>query len=230
MVTEGSLSPEAITVNPLTYYQKPLIGNERLGQAPQEHYPPVQLLFPTGGFSIGVKPKNENQAAAAENRDTANFVIVASPPMSEDSDNLERLWLKIAFCCLAMVNLIITSLMFFEADVADTTKVDAVDPNHGGFPQIFEVASKSRRYVENVNYVMSIILLCVGVLSVIFEYTLGISAYCLGLVLNFMLGTYSIPLFIYAYRYILDIVALYLALVFRTRLTCTFLPLHIHRQ
>ena len=109
-------NPQAFTVNPLTYYQKPLIGNERLGQSPQEHYPPVQLIFPTGGFGIGVIPKNENRTAAA-NTNNDNFVIVTSAPMIEEADNVERLWLKIAFCSLAVANLIITSLMFFRVRI-----------------------------------------------------------------------------------------------------------------
>jgi hypothetical protein len=231
----GKPHPETFTVNPLTYYQKPLIGNERLGQAPQEHYPPVQLLFPTGGFSIGVIPKTENRdanaaAAAADDTDGYSFVIVTSPPMSEDTDNVERLWLKVAFCCLAIVNIIITSLMFFRAEYVDTSKVQIADPNHGGYPQIFERVSEDRRYIESINYGFTVAVLFVGTVSVIFENALGISAYCLAVVLNFMLGTYSLPLFVYAYRYLLDVFALYLALVFRTRLTCTFLPLHIHRS
>lgn len=49
-------------MNPLTYYQKPIIGDdERLGQPTSEPCPPLQLIFPTGGFGIGVVVKDSGR-------------------------------------------------------------------------------------------------------------------------------------------------------------------------
>ena len=105
-----------------------------------------------------------------------------------------------------------------------------MDPNDGGASGTFEVASKSRRNIETINYAWTIVCLCMGVLSVVFEYPLGVAAYSLSVVLNFILGTSALPLFVYSLRYVFDVALLYLALVIRSRLTYSFLPLHVHRS
>lgn len=217
-------------VNPLRYYQKPTIGDDdRLGQKKEEHCAPIQLVFPTGGFGIGVVPKTTAADAQALSS-TGSLVVVAARPMAEATDNIERFWLKVAFCFLAVINLIITSMMYFEAAYVDTSKVAPVDPSVGGFPQVFEVTSKNRRDIETISYAFTYIAILIGMVSVIMELVLGISAYCLAITLNFVLGTYSLPLFAYSLRYMFDVFLLYLALIIRSRLTYTFLPLHVHRS
>jgi hypothetical protein len=212
--------PVDIKVNPLTYYQKPVIGQDN-----NEDLSPVQILFPTGGFGIGVAYKNPNQDANGRN-DNHTSGMIASAPAYTDIDQTERRGLTIAFITIGIVNIILTSLMFAYADVSDSSKVEA---GTAYLPSTLEEVPPHRRSIEKINFGFTILLMIIGMISVIAENTLGLSIYCLGIILNFLLGTSALPYFVYSFRYILDIGMLYIGLVIRSRFMYTFLPLHIHR-
>jgi hypothetical protein len=185
---------------------------------------------------------------AAHDRDR-RFAVLVSGPERTRADRLPLDGLKMTFVVLACFNLVITSLLFVDADVADTSKVVLIllltlililirilirililililkVVGEGGSPGIFEAVSNVRRNVETTNFAFTVIMLIVGSLGVVLESALCVSAYCLGVVLNFLLGTYALPYFVYTARYVLDIAMLYIGLVIRSRIVFTFLPI-----
>lgn len=218
---EESKVRSEVTVNPLVYYQKPAIGNEGT-----DDVPPVQIIFPTGGFGIGLAGKN-SEGVGSEQRPTQQYGTLASPPNYSNLDLAEKQAIATGFLVVAVINIILTSLMFHYAKDVDLSKVQAaVSPLQGVFQRI----PLHRRPIEVINFSFTIILLVLGVVSVITESTIGLSGYALGICLNFILGTSSLPYFAYALRYLLDVYMLYLGLVYRSRLMCAFLPLHLHGQ
>lgn len=204
-----------IECNPLTYYQKPAIGHDDL-----EQLPPAHLIFPTGGFGVGLAPKVVNRD---QNRGTRHGII-ASAPVSSPMDGIQKSGLIFAFNVLAIVNIILTCLLYVYADVADPSKVV---PGTTFLPFSLEKVNSHRRSIEVVSFGCTLAIIAVGMISTITQFTLGIAAYSLAIILNFMLGTSALPYFVYSFRYILDIGMLYLALVIRSRLMHSFLPLHI---
>lgn len=204
----------------LIYYQKPCIGSERGVRSS----PPIQLLFPGGAFGLGVPIKTAAEQPINIDERDRNFAVLASGPERTASDLIPLRGLQVTFLVLAAFNLIITSELYFDADAVDTSKVVAPSTAKLG---IFDSVSRDRRSIEDVSYAFTIIVLVLGCTSVSFESALGVSAYCLAVLLNFMLGTSALPYFVYSFRYIFDLVMLYVALVIRTRLTYTFLPLQM---
>lgn len=213
-------SADEIVINPLTYFQKPAIGQDN-----QEDLSPVQILFPNGGFGIGVALKNP-EAEAAQRNETHRLGVLASAPSTTELDRKEKTGLLITFQILGIVNIILTSLLFAYADVADTSKVE---PETGYLPDAFERISSERRGIEKVNFAFTILILIIGMVSAYIESALGLTGYCVAIVLNFFLATSSLSSFVYSFRYILDIAMLYIGLVLRSRFMYTFLPLNLHR-
>jgi hypothetical protein len=202
----------------LVYYQKPCIGDERGVRTA----PPVQLVFPGGGFGLGIPVKDADEVL--HRGATNNFAVLASAPERASHDLTPLRGLQATFVVLAIVNLTITSAIYFNADSSDTSRVSPeLSPTVGAFEEV----SSNRRPVEDVDYAFTVIILVLGTMSAILESGLGVSAYCLATLLNFILGTSALPYFVYSTRYILDMFMLYFALVLRSRLICSFLPLHL---
>ena len=213
---------DELSINPLLYYQKPEIGSNR--RSDENFVPPIQVALPDGGVGIGLsilKP------IAHEEIHLQNDAIILSGPENADIDNMERRSLKVVFLSMAIVNFILTSILFFSARTVDPSLVEVLNSET---PSIFQQISATRTATENWNYAGIIIVLFIGALSVIFESALGVSAYCLSVMLNFILSTSALPYFVFSSRYVLDLAMLYFALVFRTKIMFTFLPTHVHRQ
>lgn len=201
----------------LIYYQKPCIGNDRGVRST----PPVQLVFPGGGFGLGVSGKSAPDANNVDN--DRGYAVLASGPERTSADLLSLRGLQITFLVLAFFNLVITTCLYYNASTADTSSVSKnTSPTTG----VFDDVDGNRREVERANYALSILVLSIGCISVMAESAVGVSSYCLAVLLNFILGTSALPYFVYSFRYIFDLVMLYFALVLRTRLTYTFLPLY----
>lgn len=202
----------------LIYYQKPCIGNERGART----IPPVQLIFPGGGFGLGVSAKEPTQNGNAQDRDRG-FAVLASGPERTPADVFPLRGLQATFLILAFFNVVITSIMYFNANRVDTS---SVAPNTTPWVSMFESVPSNRRSIEESSYALSMVVIGIGSVSVVLESAVGVSAYCLATLLNFLLGTSALPYFVYSFRYIFDLVMLYFALVLRTRLMYTFLPLY----
>lgn len=216
---QGSNRP---AVKSLVYYQKPAIGSSNGATSA-----PVLLKYPGGAIGIAVSNKNRTPAQENPNQPLDRYnSVIASGPINTILDIKEKNMLKIAFLVVAFVNLVITSALYFNADTVDTSKVENPTQNT---PTVFEKVPSQRRQIETINYAFTFIVLIMGSASVVFESALGVSAYCLAIVLNFLLGTSSLPYFVYSSRYVFDCVMLYLALVFRSKIVYNFLPLHFQR-
>jgi hypothetical protein len=216
-MSEG-VNCETISVKPIKYYQKPVIGNDT-----SSNVPPIQLVFQGGGFGLGVAAKEHNVVDPAVNRE---YPVILSGPEFSDWDELEKRGLQLTFLVLAVVNLVVTCLMFIRADTVDPSKVE---PSVSSLPEAFELVASLRRQIEVNNFAFVILTLLIGTSSVLLDIPLGISAYAFSVVLNFLLGTSALPYFVYSLRYILDVFMLYIALVHRSRLTYTFLPVRVRR-
>lgn len=214
------VSWENIPVKPIVYYQKPVIGDVVTG----DPLPPLQIVFPNGNFGLGIPVRDQNDPGQ-ENQ--GNYPVVSSGAETARHDKLEKNGLKYSFLILAFFNLTITCLMYANADTTDVSKVEYPT---GNYPTVFELVSSNRSYTENVNFAFFLISLFIGVFSAFFELPLGLSAYALYVVVNFLLGTSALPYFFFSLRYIFDLFMLYTSLVLRSRLVYTFLPVHLHRN
>lgn len=205
-------------VNPLIYFQKPAIGRNG------DDLPPIQAVFPNGGFGLGIpiKVAEENELLQPDNIRSG---VLASAPMNDNIDQYQKHALMLGFLCFGMSNLILTILMFVHADVVDLSRVE---PIQGGLPTVFQLVSTNRTFTEKVNFGFVVFLLLLGMFSAVFENTLGLSMYALGITLNFFLASYALPNFIYSYRYLLDFAMLYMGLVLRSRLVFAFLPVFLN--
>lgn len=220
---KGSSRPSVsvVGVRNLVHYQKPTIGSFSSNRNPT-HAAPVQVIFPSGGFGIGMPWKDESAEQLLSRDQSILNAVLASGPDESDPDQLSFRSLQIAFYTLGLLNIAITSYLFFRADVIDFSSVEV---RLRSMPQVFGVTASERRPVEELNYGFTVALIAFGCASVLFRSSVGISAYCLSVVLNFLLGTSSLPYFMYSFRYLFDVVMLYIALVIRSRLMVTFLPL-----
>lgn len=222
MKSANNLGGKEILVNPLVYYQKPALGQDATSQRT-----PVQLIYPSGGFGLGLQSKDvENGRGGNPEQEEEHRGVLASVPLDSPLDQRQVREYKTAFLILAIVNLVLTFSMYFTLDTMD---VSAVESRTGQLPSPFTQISSSRRPIEDRNFVFLIITHFVGILAVATDNVLGISAFCLAVLLNFFLGTAALPSLLYALRYVLDFGLLYLALVLRSRLSVSFLVLSRHR-
>lgn len=219
-MSTGEAAANDGSIHPFVYYQKPVIGADTA-----EDVVPIQTVFPSGGFAIGVPVKFSDAAVATEERDSLG--IIASAPLNHGIDVHQKQTLAFAFLAVALVNLVVTILMFSRATEVDLSKVE---PGRGPLPTIFEKLSSTRTEIQSVNYGCILFIILLGSGAVLTENALGLSMYALAVAVNFFLGTYSLPYFLYSFRYLLDFAMLYLALLLRSRLTYTYLPIHLHRQ
>lgn len=221
---KGSSRPIVVGVRHLVHYQKPTIGNSSSSNTNPAHAVPVQVIFPSGVFCIGMPWKDESaEQLVSRERSILNAVLVSGPDES-DPDQWSFRSLQIAFYTLGLLNIAITSYLFFRADAIDFSRVEV---RLRSMPQVFGVIASERRRVEEVNYFFTVLLIAFGCVSIFFRNSMGISAYCLSVILNFVLGTSSLPYFMYSFRYLFDVVMLYMGLVLRSRLMVTFLPLPV---
>jgi hypothetical protein len=192
-----SSSLEIPNINPLTYFQKPAIGHDNNNH---EDLTPVEIIFPTGGVALGIamkSPDAENNAHASN-----NLGVLASAPANSEFDIVEKRSLKLAVLVVGIVNLILTILLYAYADSADSSKVES---GTGFLPFTLQQVPSQRRQLEQVSFAFTVILLVLGMVSALFEFSLGLSAYCLGIMLNFFLGTSALPFLVYSFRYIIYI-------------------------
>lgn len=224
---EDSKTEREIVVNPLVYFQKPTIGQDVV---PDGGRTPVQLIFPSGGFGLGMPVKGDVEAGARGPEQTVNENddggVLASAPMHGALDRRQVVEYKTAFCALALVNFVLTCLLYFEAHLIDPSRVQAGTAH---LPTAFDEVPRSRRPVEAVDFAFLLVLLVLGTAAAVKEAPTGLSAFALGLLLNFFLSTAALPHFVFSLRYLLDLALLYVALVLRSRLVVTFLVLNPHR-
>jgi hypothetical protein len=215
------MNDDVIVLNPLLHYKKPEIGGGNQSTN-QKSVTPLQIAFPTGGYGIGVSvaradenPQQDRQAA-----------VIMSSPGDDDDYKSDLRTIKFAFLVFAILNIIITSCMYFNATIAVPESVSSYTDASISV-SVFQKPSTDRPHIQNLNYGFFIAILIMGCFSVLFESSIGISMYVVSVALNFLLSMSIIPYFLYSFRYLLDMVLFYLALVFRSKITYTYLPRRI---
>ena len=206
----------------LLYYQKPSLGKKKTTREKQ----PLQVSFPSG--AVGIALSSSVLASAGSDNDNADSVVIVSETENDDIDLTERRWITAGFLMLALVNLIITSLMFQYADTTDASAV--VEPSNygdGSLPQPFEAVGSTRSSAENTYFAFIVLSTIGGSLAAAFQSALGLSAYGLTVIIMYIFGTAAQPYFVFSFRSIFDIWMLYMALVLRSKLLFCVLPVRI---
>jgi hypothetical protein len=219
MAEKESSDNKRLPLSELLYYQKPNLGPVRRGTQKQ----PLQVTFPSGAYGIAIP---SNVIASSEDSVPNDSVVIASESENDEWDIRERRWITAALLCVALVNLIITSLMFQDAHMVNPSNVVESD-DANPLPLPFEVVPETRRYIENVFFAFLILSIIGGSVSAVMENVLGLSAYGLSVVIMYFCGTSAMPNFVFSFRSIFDIWMLYLALVLRSKLIFNLLPLRI---
>jgi hypothetical protein len=186
------------------------------------------------GIGIGIRDSAKNRGTRDES--LGDEVTIASEPENYDIDILERRNIIYATIFVGVINLLLTSLMysysstFNEANsLSLSLNVTPIDVSATNLPYVFEEVSNERRPIESRGFAINIVSIIIGIVSALIESPLGLSIYALSTVLYFLLGTTSIPYFLFSYTYILDLWMLYLALLLRSKLVMTFLNMKVHR-
>jgi len=66
-----------LKLHPLVFYQRPQIGNNN---SISENPTPVQIVFPNGGFGLGIPIKNDSEALVGTIQDTTISIHRNSKP------------------------------------------------------------------------------------------------------------------------------------------------------
>jgi len=184
------------------------------------------------GIGIGIRDSAKNRGTRDES--LGDEVTIASEPENYDIDILERRNIIYATIFVGVINLLLTSLMYsysstFNEANSLSLNVTPIDVSATNLPYVFEEVSNERRPIESRGFAINIVSIIIGIVSALIESPLGLSIYALSTVLYFLLGTTSIPYFLFSYTYILDLWMLYLALLLRSKLVMTFLNMKVHR-
>lgn len=233
---------KSYTFQPFLYYKKPAIGSISSYGSQKQHAAsaPVQILFPSGQIGVGIPAKDstleDGLAIERPGLNVGSTTVICSGPENADIDRSQYRALLAVFLGLAFLNLVITCFLYSQAGVIDLSLVGypALNPNDPlGVPRAFQATSATRRSIEQSNFAWIILTLILGAASAFTESALGLSAYCLSVILNFLLSTYSIPNFVFSFRYIFDAFMIYFALVLRSKVVLHFLPViqpHFHQR
>jgi hypothetical protein len=238
-----------ILLPPMLYFQKPKLGplGRRAGSSSSSKNAaadknPLQVAFASGGFGLGLPSSTNRRDSEDDGLDVVDQVFVASEPENFDIDILERRNIIYGYLFLGVVNLVVTSILYHQAGTVDPSNVIPGSSSNGGVgggsmvgvpysgaPFVFQEVPLERRPVEVTSYTFMVICTLVGMVSAVMESPLGLSAYALSVVLNFLIGTSALPYFLFLLRYLVDLWMLYAALVLRSKLVMNYLGMHIHR-
>ena len=111
-----------IEIGKLLYFQKPVLGNtSRLAQ-PDTNLP-IQIIFPSGNFGIGI-PLNQREELRANFR-RSDVTAVMSISEDTEQDILYRRGIVFIFLAVVLVNFVITCLLYANVNVLDLSKVES---------------------------------------------------------------------------------------------------------
>ena len=92
---------------------------------------------------------------------------------------------------------------------------------------VFDKPNPTRPQVVTAVFICFLIRVILGCLFVVFESGLGLTIFYMATMLELVLGTSVLPYYLYSYRYILDMILVYIALIMRTRVMYSYLPTRI---
>lgn len=173
-----------------------------------------------------------NTTTTANNNQTPYSVaVICTGPEETIMDRHHIKAISLTFICLALINFIITILMFYHVSRLDASLVVKpsipADHSNAQVPNSFQLVPRITNNNENANFAFILINLIIGVVSVYKGNSLGISIYCIFIVFNFIFSTSALVNFVYSLRYLLDAFLLYFALIIRAKMVYNFLPVHV---
>lgn len=139
------------------------------------------------------------------------------------------MWLYISFVFIAVLNIVVTSILFFEADAVDLSKVD-MQVFSSTVPAAFSRISSSRRYSEFLFFGATILSQFISILSVIYESPFLLALYSLLTVVVLFWGAVSVPYFLYFFRLLIDIIGLFIAFMIRARFIVNYAVINLRNR
>jgi hypothetical protein len=175
---------------------------------------PVQVVNGKNEMSIGFPPA----MMQPDYNHLSEEIVIGSRPDFFNRDKFRLKGFIYLYTFICFINILFTSLLFFNADGVDNSKVST----YGDIST--HRISTHRSSPEIICYVLTIINLVYGQLSVTFLSSFGLTTYTLGSLLLFFIGYVYMPYFLYCIRYLIDVVQIYIALTIRSKLMYCFLP------
>jgi hypothetical protein len=222
--SSSSANHRQITYHQMQCFVKPSLGSD------EKAITPLQISFPYGATRLALpiqkkadqtnNPNSPNRA-----RNLAGRVAVSSHPEHSDEAISRQNSLCYAFQVFALMNFLFTCILFGMADSVDESKIQ-YDETSNGLPGSFEEVGTSRTNNENAGFAFTILFIILGSISALMKSPLGLSIYSICVSVMLVLSMGSAPYFVYCFRYILDILMLYIAQELRAHLVVSFLSLH----
>ena len=174
---------------------------------------------------------NNNNNNNNNNQNPHVVAVICTGPEETIMDKHHIRAISFSFICLAIINFILTIIMFHHVSRLDASLVvaPAIPADHPNVqvPSNFQLIPKLTNSDENVNFSFILLNLILGMVSVYKGNSLGISIYCIVSVFNFIFATSALANVIFSLRYVLDAFLLYFALIIRARVVYNFLPVHV---
>lgn len=216
--TENTMS---VSVSPMLYYVKQSLGRNRLNE---DRHAPLQIVFASGecGIALPVTAKRSSEQNENLERSFVGRVAVSSHPENSAEGQLRQNNLIFVFGFLALLNLIFSSILFGFADSVDGSKISLVDRTTS-IPGSFDIVDSVRSESENAVFATSILIIFFGSFVVASRWSFGLTVYSSSVIMLFIFSMPNAPCFMYCFRYILDLMMLYVALQLKSHLVVNYI-------
>ena len=240
---------QSIEIHPMLYYVKQSLSgnalrnrNLRGRERDIDSLPPLQVAFVDGKCNIALPLKkrvirSEEGAGTPENVDTREGrnrdgegllgrVAVTSHPEYSLAGMTRQNNLVYTFLLLGVINFVITCILFATAAEVDRSKIQYVSTaDRGALPGVFDEISPNRTSNENAVFAFTILNLFLGMYACIYKWATGLSLYSIVVTIMFVISMVNAPYFVYCFRYLLDMLMLFVGQELRAHLIVNFLSL-----
>jgi hypothetical protein len=210
-----------------SFFEKPILGQGVLSTRTKSQ--PVQLFLPEGGVAVGLVSTEVDLDEMERSQQPINTgtAIVFSNPEDAELDRLKRRAISVALYGTTFTNFIITTLLYASAAAVEAAQVEI---GEGRQPSNLQRVSSTRTPPEIASYSFLVIAFLMCSVSTLLESPMGLTMASIILATNFSLGVTSVPYFTFSFRYVLDAVCIYFALLLRSKLVQTYQLVHTHRH
>ena len=120
----------------------------------------------------------------------------------------------------------VTCILFGTAADIDRSKIQYVSSSDKrGLPGVFDEISTVRGSDENAVFTFTLLNLFLGVYACVSKWPIGLSLYSIVVTVMFVISMVNAPYFVYCFRYLLDLLLLFVAQELRAHLTVNYLSL-----
>ena len=218
-----------LPIFPMMYHRRftDLNNQSRNDMRDDERQSPLQILHPNGEIGIGIPLLDTNSNAVEEEARACKNIVLVSPPSNTASSRAYLKAIIFWFTVLYTTNVIVTIFLYKYANKVDMSLVQ----NKYVFPiKPFQSVSNTRDFNDYTHFITTIAIISFGELSVLSKNPFGLSIFSAAIFLNFLFGITAIPYFLYAVRFLLDFVMLYLSFALRSKIILNFLPIKVYRH